>query len=263
LIINQKNISVFNPKVSIVMSVLNAEKTIANALESFKIQTYCNKELIIIDGKSTDETLAILSQYDSLINKLISEEDDGLYFALNKGFDIATGSLIGILHADDFFADKDVIEDIVEIYRNNPNVSAIFADLDYVSKDNINLRKRKWKSSVFSKNLLMFGWMPPHPTLFVSKKIHDDIGPYNTSYKISSDYDYIWRLFSIKNAIYKYLPRVTVKMRVGGKSNVSLKNIFQKSSEDFNIIKSKKKSYVVSFFILIFKNLRKIIQLFT
>ena len=239
-------------KISIVTACYNSEKTIERTIQSVLAQTYSNIEYIIIDGGSKDKTLEIINQYANKISRVVSEKDGGIYDALNKGIANSTGDFIGFLHADDAFASNNVIAQIAHLAQN---ADAVYADLQYVSATGKVIRH--WKSGLFSPKLLKRGWMPPHPTLYVKRTLYSQIGGFDLSYKIASDYDFMLRLLSLDNLRVSYLPQVTVLMMVGGASNKSLKNILQKSKEDYRALKSNK---IGGFAALFFKNFGKIGQ---
>jgi glycosyltransferase involved in cell wall biosynthesis len=245
-------------KISIVTVVFNRQETIRHALESLLAQTYPNVEVIVIDGGSSDGTLDVLCNLKSSINVLLSEPDSGIYDALNKGFLLATGDVIGILHSDDFYADSRVLDWVANEFLN-PNVDAVYGDLDYVSKDDISYIVRRWRSGEYSLKKMLYGWMPPHPTLFLRRSVINRLGLFNSDLRISADYDAILRYF-VKGTIYSvYIPRVLVKMRTGGESNKTLKRIWLKTSEDYFALKSNNFGGVLT---LLCKNLRKLNQFF-
>jgi glycosyltransferase len=223
-------------------------------MESFLEQDYPDKEHIIIDGKSSDNTVAIVKEYNPEV--LISEPDNGLYDAINKGIKHCSGDIIALLHADDVFADKYVISKMEKLIREK-NVDTAYADLLYVQQDNVDKYVRYWKSGEFSKKKLSNGWMPPHPTFFVKRVLYEKYGTFNIDYKIAADYDIMTRLLGLYSVSTAYCPEVTIKMRVGGKSNRSLGNIIRKSKEDFKIARANK---IGGLFTVIFKNLRKLNQ---
>ncbi len=243
-------------KISIITCVLNNSKHIQDSLKSFQSQTYKNKEQVIIDGGSTDGTIIKVKKYKNNNQYLFSSKDKGIYHAINKGIKQSSGKIIGILHADDFYNYDKVISEVVRIFKNS-NADIVYGDLEYVSKEHPFNLIRKWKAGKFSTNSLYKGWMPPHPTVFIKKELFKKIGYYDTKYKISSDYDLLLRLFSEKQIKKKYLQKTLVKMRVGGKSNKSIKNIIYKSYEDLLIIKKNK---IGGFKTLFYKNYSKISQ---
>ncbi len=241
-------------RITIITATYNCEKTIAYALDSVKNQTYKNIEHIIIDGKSTDNTLNIVKNY-SHISKIISETDEGIYYALNKGITNATGKIIGFLHADDFFSDNTIIKKIANAFTSK-KIDVLYGDLQYVSGENTSKIIRNWKSSDFDFSLLKKGWMPPHPTFFAQKGLYENFGNFNTNYTISADYDLMLRFLTKKINTY-YLPEIITKMRLGGISNRNIKTIIRKSTEDYKIIKRNK---IGGFFTLLNKNTSKLSQ---
>jgi len=246
-------------KVSIITITYNSEPTLKDTIESVINQTYKNIEYILIDGGSTDETLSIIKSYGNKISTLISEKDNGLYDALNKGISLATGDVIGILHSDDFYTNNHVIQHIVSSFSNSP-VDAVYADLYYVDKINTNQIHRKWKAGIYKEGMFFNGWMPPHPTFFVKRSIYETYGNFNLNLTSSSDYELMLRFIHKHKIKLAYLPEFIIKMRIGGKSNVTLKNRIKANKEDRLAWKlNNVKPY---FYTLYLKPLRKIIQLF-
>jgi len=245
-------------KISIITIAYNSENSISDAINSVLSQTYPNIEYIIVDGKSKDKTVEIVKSYGNKISKFVSEPDKGIYDALNKGIEMASGDVVGFMHSDDLFADEHVIEKVARLFKEK-NVDSIYGDLNYVFKNDTNKILRYWKSDEFSLRRLKFGWMPPHPTFYVKRKIYEKYGGFDIDFKISSDYDSMLRFLGKYKISTAYLPEVMIKMRVGGASNRSLKNIIQKSTEDFRAIRKNKFGNI---FTLIFKNLRKVKQFF-
>ena len=246
-------------KISIITATFNSESTIETAIQSVANQTYSEIEHIIIDGGSTDNTLSIIEQNKAKISKVISEPDEGIYDALNKGIKLATGNLIAFLHADDFYANENSIKNSIELLKNK-NTDSVYADLQYVSKDDVTKVVRNWVSGDFSYNQLKKGWMPPHPTFIVKKEAYEKYGYFNTNFKIAADYDLVLRFLGEHKISTTYLPEIIIKMRVGGASNRSLKNIIQKSKEDLKALRTNK---VGGIFSLFYKNISKIPQFFT
>lgn len=247
-------------KISIITAVYNRERTIAAALASLHAQTHPDIEHIIIDGGSTDGTLPILEAAARRPQTwLISEPDHGIYDALNKGLVRATGEVIGILHSDDMLADRDVLADVARTFEAVPT-DAVYGDLDYVSDDDSARIIRHWRSGAYTPARLRRGWMPPHPALFVRKPVIDRLGGYDTSLRIAADYDAILRWFIGARIQPAYLPRVLVRMRVGGVSNRNLARIVQKSREDLTAIRRNKVGGLTT---LAMKNLSKLPQFLT
>ncbi len=217
--------------ISIITVCYNSEKTIQKTIESVLSQTYPEIEYIIIDGKSTDKTLQLLSRYKNRISKIISEKDNGIYDALNKGITIAKGEIVGILHSDDYFSNELVISKIAEIF-NKKKTDALYSDLQYVSKDKPEKIIRNWVAGIFKKGIFKKGWMPPHPTFYVKRELFNKYGNYNTNFIFASDYELMLRFIHKHEIKLEYLPEVTVKMRVGGKGNVTFVNRIKANAED-------------------------------
>ena len=238
--------------------VRNNENSILQTIECVKEQSYVNIEHIIFDGESTDSTWNIIK--NNLTEKIIAiqEADDGIYDALNKGIKYASGDIIGILHSDDQFADRFVIEDVVAEFIKN-NYDFLYGDLLYVSQKTSHKIIRKWVAGKFDKNKLRYGWMPPHPTMFLKSEVYKDIGHYDTKYKISADYKFMLKLLSKKNYTCGYIPRVLSVMRMGGVSNKNVFSIIKKTKEDLLVINE---SGVGGLLTLVFKNTRKLKQFF-
>ncbi|RTL30680.1 MAG: glycosyltransferase [Burkholderiales bacterium] len=244
-------------KISIIMAVYNGQDTIEAALQSILRQKGVDIELIVIDGASTDRTMDILHRYVDHVAMLRSEPDNGIYDALNKGLKLASGDVVGFLHADDMYADDLVVSDIVSAFSSSPDVDAIYGDLQYVSKEQPHAVVRHWRSGDYSYALLKRGWMPPHPTFYVRRSIYLQYGLFDTKYRIAADYDCIFRFLGRHQIGICYIPRVLVKMRIGGASNRSLGNIIQKSREDYRALRT---NHIGGLAALIWKNMSKIPQ---
>lgn len=218
-------------KVSIITVSFNSAQTIADSIKSVINQDYKDIEYIIIDGKSSDNTLAVIEPFKAQLAKLISEPDKGIYDAMNKGLALATGDVIGILNSDDVYADKAVISDIV-LAMQRANTDACYADLCYVEKDNLSKVVRYWQSGPYVKDNFQKGWMPPHPTFFLKRECYQKFGFFNTEFRTSADYEIMLRMLFKEGSSCTYLPRVIIQMRVGGQSNVSIKNRIKANRED-------------------------------
>jgi len=245
-------------KISVITVTYNNQQTIEQSIQSVLNQTYKDIEYIVIDGNSTDETLKIINKYRDKIALIISEADKGMYDALNKGIMKASGDIIGFLHADDFYPSDKILEKVEHTFKVYASQS-VYGDLDYVSAENPEKIIRKWKSGKFEFNELRKGWMPPHPTFFVLREVYWKYGFFNLNYKIAGDYDLMLRFLGKHKITTAYLPEVLVKMRWGGKSNKSIKNIILKSKEDYKALKNNKIGGLYSLFM---KNFRKINQFF-
>jgi len=227
-------------------------------MRSVTTQTHTNVEYIVVDGGSTDGTLEIIKKFADRISKWTSEPDNGIYDALNKGIGMATGDVVGFLHADDLFA-ADTVLTTVARHLERQNVDSCYGDLLYVDKNDINKTIRYWKSSPFDSALLKKGWMPPHPTFFVKRRAYEKYGMFDTSFSIAADYELMLRFLCQYKISTSYIPEVLVKMRMGGESNRSLRNLLRKSSEDYRAMKMHN---VGGIFTLVRKNLSKIPQFF-
>lgn len=245
-------------RVSLVTTTFNAAETIADCVASANSQSYEDVEHIIIDAASTDSTVKILEANRREFQKFLSEPDGGTYFGLNKGLKMATGEVIGFLHSDDILSHSEVIEKIAAAFSSK-DVSAVYGDLKYISRNDPRNTVRLWKSGEFAIEKLKFGWMPPHPALFFRRSVYEKFGTFNTTFRIAADYEFMLRVLPHLEGRLVYLPEVIVKMRTGGVSNRSLKNMAQKSYEDYRAIRANK---VGGIFTLICKNLSKIPQFF-
>ena len=214
-------------KISIITVVYNNKETVQDAMNSVLSQDYDDLEYIIVDGGSTDGTVEIINEAIKIHSKrnikLLSEKDNGIYDAMNKGIKLATGDVIGILNSDDFYINNEVISIITNEFMAK-NVDSVFADLVYVKADDLDRIVRYYSSAKFHLKKMAYGWMPAHPTFFVKRKIYEQYGLYKTNYQIAADYELVAR-FLVKNKIsYSYIPKVLVKMRKGGASTRNLKS---------------------------------------
>lgn len=244
-------------KVSIITAVMNGKGTIRETIESVLGQEYKNIEHIIIDGNSTDGTLEMIAGYKDQIAKTISEPDQGIYDALNKGIRISSGNIIGILHAGDLYAHDRVIERVVEGFEKN-NGEGCYGDLQYVHRNDPNKVIRYWKSSPYRDGKFKFGWMPPHPTFFVKREIYEKYGVFDKEFRIAGDYELMLRFLERHRISIFYIPEVLIKMRWGGISNRSVKDLWVKSREDY---KAWERNHLKgNIFIIFLKNLSKLPQ---
>jgi len=219
-------------KVSIITVCFNSEKTIKDTIKSVIGQDYPEIEYIIVDGGSQDNTLSIIESYHRSITKIISEEDRGMYDALNKGIKNSNGQIIGILNSDDTFSDKTVISSIVNSFVTS-KVDLIWGDVIFVDKK-MKVR-RVYSGADISPLSFNWGIMPPHPSVFVKKDCYEKFGYFNIKYKIASDYDLLFRFLTLNNLKYLYLPKVLVKMKIGGASNSSISSILKLNKEIYKI----------------------------
>lgn len=254
-------------KFSVITAVRNNKESLTRAVASLREQSFKDYEHIIVDGASIDGTFELIKDIADEKTKWISEPDNGIYDALNKGIKMASGEIVCLLHSDDTFAETDVLEKVAQIFEEN-QTDAVYGDLLYVSSKTkqaniLNIEDttkiiRWWRSGNYNYNSLRFGWMPPHPALFIKRQIYENFGAFDTSLKISADYEIILRFFWNKKISAVYLPKVITRMSVGGMSNKSIGNIIQKSKEDFRAMKMNGIKFPV--LTLISKNLRKLPQ---
>jgi len=243
-------------KISIITATYNSATTVRDTLNCIASQQYANIEHIVVDGLSKDNTLEIVKEFPH-VAKVISEKDKGIYDAMNKGVQLATGDIIGILNSDDFYTGPSILAKIAAAFED-PAVEAVYGDLQYVKQDNVQVVTRTWKSGKYQKRYLYYGWMPPHPTFFVRRHIYDKCGLFNTTLRSAADYELMLRVLLKYEALAQYIPEVLVKMRAGGMSNASLKNRLKANREDEMAWKlNNLKPY---FFTTWLKPLRKVFQ---
>jgi glycosyltransferase len=224
-------------KISVVTATYNCADTIGDCLRSVAGQSLAAREHIVIDGASADGTLEVLRARQAGLAALVSEPDEGIYSGLNKGLMRATGDAVGLLHGDDVYADAQVLARVAEAFAD-PAVEAVYGDLVYVAKDDLGRVIRYWRAGEFRPARLRRGWMPPHPTLFLRRSVYERFGAFDTGYRIAADYDLMLRVLSQLSGRVVYLPQVLVRMRVGGASNRSLRQVLRKSWEDYRALRA-------------------------
>jgi glycosyltransferase len=242
--------------ISIITATYNSSSTIKDTLDSIRSQSYSHIEQIIIDGLSKDDTLGIVKTYPH-ISQCISEKDNGIYDAMNKGIILATGDIIGILNSDDFYADEQVLEKVAKAFAET-GCDAVYGDLQYVDATDTRKIIRLWKSGNYQPGDFKWGWMPPHPAFFVRKQLYEKFGNFNLKMKTAADYELMLRFIHKHGARLAYIPEVLVKMRTGGASNNSMASRIKANQKD-------KQAWVVNglqpfWFTLYLKPLRKITQ---
>ena len=229
-------------KISIVTATYNSGATVRDTLESVLRQNYKNYELIIKDGGSTDNTLAICREYEPVFEgrmKIISCTDKGLYDAMNQGIKAATGDVVGLLNSDDFYTSFDVLMAIVRQFERTPEIDAVYGDVHYVDWDDTTRLKRYYSSRLFSPGWMRFGFMPAHPSFYCRKSAYDrfrldtsgivewrgekDCAYFNTSYKIAADFECLLRMLYIGRIRTEYIWKDFVTMRHGGASSCGAK----------------------------------------
>jgi glycosyltransferase len=245
-------------KISVITATWNCAETVGDCLASLAGQSYAAREHILIDGGSSDGTMDVLNAHRAGLAVLVSEPDAGIYDALNKGIARATGEVVGFLHADDVYADGDVLARVAAAFAD-PGVDAVYGDLVYVAKEDTSRVIRYWRSGAYRPARLRLGWMPPHPTLYLRRVLYERQGVFDRRYRIAGDYDLMLRMLSRLTGRVVYLRQVLVRMRVGGESNRSLSRILRKSREDYRALRENRIGGAGA---LVWKNLSKIPQFF-
>jgi glycosyltransferase involved in cell wall biosynthesis len=250
-------------KISIITICYNPGDELKAAIESVLSQQGVDVEYILVDGGSTDGTVEYVRSLNGQIATFVSEPDHGLYDALNKGIRLATGDIIGLLHADDFYVSEMALSLVAKTVQTT-GADAVYGDMVYVDKINPDRIIRYWKSGDYNPEKLKFGWMPPHPTLFLKREVYEKAklpnGEYfDTTMTCAADYDFMMRLLKKMSISIVYLPVVLVNMRMGGISNKSIKHLIRKSHEDYTAMR---RNNIGGLGTLVAKNLRKLPQFF-
>ena len=213
-------------KISLITVTFNSDRTLCDTIQSVISQHFTNIEYIIVDGFSQDDTIEIIKKYEPLFQgrlKWISEKDNGLYDAMNKGICMATGDIVGIINSDDFYHRNDIITKVSEAFEN-ADIQAIYGDVRFVNPQNLDKTVRYYSSKRFTPEMFRFGFMPAHPTFFTYRKYFEEFGYYKTDYKIAADYELLIRFLYVHQLKSKYLPFDFMKMRTGGTSTASIKS---------------------------------------
>ena len=211
-------------RISIITVCNNSARTIRDTIESVRRQNHDNIEYIVVDGGSTDGTLNIIEEYREFIDIFIQGPDHGIYDAMNKGINRATGAVVGLLNSDDLYATNSVLSRVKEEFDLS-SADVVFGDLVYVKFEDTSKVVRKWKSSEYSPLAFSNGWHPPHPTCFVRNKVYKNYGVFDTGMKISADFEIMLRFLEVNSVRSAYIPETLVLMRIGGESNKSIRNI--------------------------------------
>lgn len=229
-------------KISIITVTYNSAKTLKDTLESVLKQKYTNYEHIIVDGLSKDNTMQIVKEYETKYDgklKYISEKDSGLYDAMNKGIKMATGDIIGILNSDDIYAHENVLQEIVEKFKET-NCDGTYANLIFMDEETMKKPQRIWNSP---KGKLENGWHPAHPTLYLKKEVYDKIGIFNLKYKIAADYDFMIRVMKDNTIKLNYIDDYIIYMRTGGASTAGIKGYIKNLKEANEVLKNNNIKY--------------------
>lgn len=230
--VSNSDLDMTKTKVSIITVTYNSEKFLEDCIHSVQGQHFKNIEHIIIDGKSTDGTVGIIKKYENGIARWVSEPDNGIYDAINKGMAMATGDVIGILNSDDVLDNDDVITKIVKTFVSQ-KTDVVYGDLEVVAQDDTNKVLRIWKGQPFNRNRFKYGWMPAHPTFYVKRSLIEQFGGYETHYFTAADYEFMARYLYKHKVSATYLPSLIVRMRTGGASNVNLKQRLRANRRDY------------------------------
>lgn len=244
-------------KVSIITVTHNSARYLADCIRSVQQQNYKHIEHIIIDGKSTDGTIGIIKKFEGGIAKWVTETDRGMYDAINKGLQMATGEIVGILNSDDVLDNDHVIFNIVKTFLET-KTDAVYGDLDYVSQENTQKVVRSWKGMPYNRSRFLYGWMPAHPTFYIRHHLIEKYGGYESHYFSAADYEFMARYLFSHRIKACYLPKLIVRMRVGGASNINFKQRLRANRRDY--LAMKKNNIPFAFLVSILKPLLKLHQ---
>lgn len=230
------------PKISVITVTFNAAQTLSTTMDSILTQDYSNVEHIIVDGKSNDNTIELAKSYRQKYHTkgyklhIISQKDHGIYDAMNKGIQLASGTILGFLNADDFYAQNDIISLIAWGFaKPGNNIKIVYGNVIYVNKD---LKPvRNFRTKPYTKNAFKFGFHPPHPSFYARRELYHIYGDFNLKYKIAGDYELMLRFLAKYQLQSLYIQEYFVKMRIGGISNSSLKNIIQANLECYKSLR--------------------------
>ena len=226
-------------KLSIITATYNSERTLRDTMESILNQTFQDFEYIIVDGASKDATLDIIREFEPRFQgkmRYLSEPDKGIYDAMNKGFAMATGDVIGILNSDDFFTSEDVLQAVVDGFAGE-YVDAVYADIHFVGTDDLTKCVRYYSSSVFRPWMMRFGMIPAHPSFYCRKAVYDQYGSFDTTYRIAADFEILLRLIFIHRIRTRYVKKDFVTMRLGGASTTGYGSLSLIMKEHLHIMK--------------------------
>ena len=244
-------------KISIITISFNSQKTIRRTIKSVIAQKYKNYEYIIIDGGSSDNTIKIIKKYKKYIRVIISEEDKGIYDAINKGIKQSTGSVVSILHSDDIFYESQTTQKVMSYFNSNLKLDCLIGNT-IITKKNSKKIIRKYRANSFKKWMIYLGFSPPHTSTFFNNKIYKKYGLYNKKYSIAGDFEFFVRIFLKKKILFKIVNKNFILMKSGGRSSASLKSNFISSNE---IVKSfKDNNLYTNWFLVILRFPIKLLQ---
>lgn len=244
-------------KISVITVTFNSVKTLADTLETVATQDFPEIEHIIVDGGSTDGTVELIKSFSGNL-KWVSEKDNGLYDAINKGISMATGDVVGILNSDDFFPNQQIASGIAKAFTADPTIDAVYGDVAFVKPENLKKLVRYYSAEKFHPARFKFGFMPPHPSFYVKREFYQKLGLYKEEYVIAADYELLMRFLLGNNLKTTYIPRVLVYMRTGGISN---KNFNSRLLLNREIVKACQDNGIkTNLFLLSFKYVIKVFE---
>ena len=246
-------------KVSIIIAVLNSAETLERTIKSIRSQSYKNIEIVFVDNNSNDGSKDIITNHLNNCDVFISERDEGLYDAINKGIENSTGELITILHSDNLYAKSTTVATVVDYFKSL-SVDIVYGDMEYFSPKDPEHVVRKYKSGAFSANRLAWGFMPGHPSMFIKREIYMNYGNYNTYYNICADYEFLCRIIKKADVKYYYEKNVISRIQAGGISNESYKSNFLINKEMLSALKAN--NIYSNYFMLYSKYFIKIFEYF-
>lgn len=224
-------------KVSVITVCYNSEDTIESAIRSVAEQTHGDVEHIVVDGASTDGTMAAIGRHRDRLAKLISEPDDGIYDAMNKGIAVAEGEVVGLLNSDDFYETPEVLAGVVAEFERDPSLDMVLGNVSYARRGAEDRIVRRYDCGWFRPWMLRFGLMPPHPAVFLRRTTYRLAGPYKLGYRIGADFDMLVRLLLIHRCRYRIVNRSLVRMRLGGVSTAGMASVMTSTREMLRSLK--------------------------
>ena len=225
-------------KITVITAAYNSAATIADTLRSVAEQTHPDVEHIIVDGLSTDDTVAIVEERGAHVARVITERDRGIYDAMNKGLAAATGDVIGLLNSDDLYPHSGVLSHVAAAFTADPGLDAVYGDLRYVKQFDVKKNVRYWRSSDFKPGNFLHGWVPPHPTFFARRQVYERLGAFNLDYRLAADWELMVRFMEVNRIRTRYCPEVFVHMRLGGATNQSWANVWEQNKEIWRAAKA-------------------------
>jgi glycosyltransferase involved in cell wall biosynthesis len=224
-------------KISIITICYNSKAFLDSAINSVKVQGFVETEYIIIDGGSDDGSIEVVESFGDCVTHFVSESDDGIYDAMDKGLALASGDVIGILNSDDFYPNTSVITEVVQAFTDNPSVDMILGNIDFVRPDDLNKPVRFYSSFNFRPWMMRFGFMPAHPATFIKRSAYEKVGAYKLGYKISADFEWFVRAFLVHKLSFVKVDKTLVRMREGGVSTSGFKSYWISSKEQVRALR--------------------------